>query len=102
VTTAQSPDEGDSHTDRSVGHLFDRQLDVCPACGSDRLDPVVENESQNVHFFCGACGRCWHVELGYVHRVIPPTCPGCPERERCEAVYATDQFRDGRDGNASS
>jgi len=91
--TAQSQAESGAEPDRSVGHLFDRQLDVCPACGSDQLDPVVEDRTQSVHLFCRACGRCWHVELGFVHRVIPQTCVGCPERERCEAVYAADQAR---------
>jgi len=94
VNTTQPQFTEGSEPDRSVGHLFDRQLDVCPACGSDHLDPVVEHRTQDVHFFCSACGRCWHIELGFVHRVTPPTCFGCPERERCEAVYAADQAKD--------
>lgn len=77
-------------------HLFGRPLSDCPACNSDDLVPVVEDQSQDVHFFCRACGRCWHVELGFVHRVIPPTCLGCPERARCEEVYAADQSRPAR------
>ena len=76
--------------------LFGRPLSNCPACNSDDLVPVVEDQSQDVHFFCRACGRCWHVELGFVHRVIPPTCLNCPERARCEEVYAADQSRPAR------
>lgn len=88
--TVQSQAAGGSESDRSVGHLFDRQLDRCPGCGSDQLDPVLENATQEVRLLCRACSRCWHVELGFVRRVNPPTCFGCPERERCEAVYAAD------------
>lgn len=67
-----------------------RPLASCPACGSDRLDPVVELRTEEVHFFCLDCSRCWHVELGYVHRVAPEACLGCKNRERCEQTYAAD------------
>ena len=68
-----------------------RPLTHCPVCGSNRLDPVVENERQTVHLLCRDCSRCWHVELGFVHRMTPATCLGCPERARCEAAYEADQ-----------
>jgi hypothetical protein len=55
------------------GHLFARPLQRCPACGSELLEPVVDVEGEDVHFSCQACGRCWRVELGYVHPVNPPT-----------------------------
>jgi hypothetical protein len=44
-----------------------------------------------VHLLCRDCSRCWHVELGYVHRMTPAACLGCPERARCVAVYEADQ-----------
>ena len=67
-----------------------RPLTHCPRCGSTRLQAVVESVVQEVHFLCQACGRCWDVSLGSVQRIAPPTCYGCPERGRCEAVYALD------------
>jgi len=70
--------------------LIRRPLGHCPACGSARLVPVVEADVEEVHFFCDECGRCWHVELGYVHRVRPDTCHGCARRERCTRVFAGD------------
>ncbi len=70
-----------------------RPLSHCPECGSAELDPVIELETQDVHFLCCNCGRCWHVELGYVHRMAPSACGGCPERARCETVYAADHPR---------
>ena len=67
-----------------------RPLLHCPKCGSPNLEPVVESLVQEVHFLCGSCGRCWDVALGSVRRIAPPSCLGCPERARCEAVYAAD------------
>jgi len=72
-------------------HLISRPLTNCPACGSPQLDPVVEQERQTVHLLCRDCSRCWHAELGFVHRMAPAACLGCPERERCEAAFAADQ-----------
>jgi hypothetical protein len=71
-------------------HPIARPLARCPACGSARLDPVVEREERRVHFLCRDCSRCWHVELGYVQRVTPEACAGCPERERCATAYSAD------------
>jgi hypothetical protein len=62
----------------------------CPRCRSTHLDPVVEAVVADVHFLCRDCGRCWHAGFGSVSRVAPPTCFGCPRRERCEQVYAAD------------
>jgi uncharacterized Zn finger protein len=67
-----------------------RPLLYCPSCRSTHLDPVVEAIVDEVHFLCRDCGRCWDVELGTVRRVAPPACFGCPERGRCEQVYAAD------------
>jgi hypothetical protein len=68
-----------------------RVLSYCPACGSDRLVPVVERgEEENVHFLCDRCARCWTVALGAVWRTAPPGCFGCGARERCVAAYEAD------------
>jgi ribosomal protein S27E len=42
------------------------------------------------NFLCVACGRCWHVELSYVHRVDPITCIGCVQRQECLARFSED------------
>jgi transposase-like protein len=72
-------------------HPINRPLAHCPVCGSENLDPVVENERQTVHFLCRDCSRCWHVELGYVHRMTPAACLGCPERDRCQLALEADR-----------
>ena len=69
-------------------HPIAYPLAQCPACGSQRLDAVVEEKAQAVHFLCQDCKRCWNLALGYVQRVTPDTCLGCPERTRCERAYA--------------
>lgn len=63
-------------TDRSFDRLFSPPLSQCPACGSRELEPVVEAVTDEVHFFCGRCERCWHVELGFAHPVAPSSCMG--------------------------
>jgi len=65
-------------------------LAFCPTCASGNLDPVVEVDAEEVHFLCVDCNRCWHVALGYVQRMTPATCGGCPQTARCGAVYAAD------------
>jgi len=60
--------------------MFDRP--DCPECGADDLVAVSDGEQTN--FLCPRCGRCWHIELGWVHRVAPATCPGCDRRDQCE------------------
>jgi transposase-like protein len=65
-------------------------LTHCPRCGSTLLQPVVESMVQEVHFLCRACGRCWDVAFGTAQRVSPSSCYGCPERGRCEEVFAVD------------
>jgi formate dehydrogenase maturation protein FdhE len=67
-----------------------RPLATCPACGSGQLEPVVDFDEAGVRFLCSACARCWHVELGYVQRVQPEACRGCPQPERCMQVYTLD------------
>jgi hypothetical protein len=63
----------------------------CPACGSTDLEPVTERGVEEVHFLCVDCARCWRVELGYVQRMSPASCLGCPHRDRCASVYEDDQ-----------
>jgi hypothetical protein len=80
-------------THRYTPHLFGKPLVLCPSCRSADLEPVVEADGADVHFRCRDCGRCWHVELGYVHRVSPRTCDGCLSRLECEVVFARDSGR---------
>jgi hypothetical protein len=63
-------------------------LHRCPGCASDELEAVSDGEL--VNFLCGECGRCWHVAHGWVARVSPPTCPGCPHRGECQAIWLAD------------
>ena len=67
-----------------------RPLSHCPECGSADLEPIVALEAEQVNFLCGACGRCWHVELGYVSRVRPNACHGCTRQARCVTLYEAD------------
>jgi hypothetical protein len=67
---------GSRSIDRSFERLFSPPLSQCPACGSRELVPVVEEAADEVHFFCGSCKRCWHVELGFAHAIAPSSCDG--------------------------
>lgn len=60
------------------------RIGPCPTCGNGQLTPVSDGEDTN--FLCRDCGACWHVCLGWVDRVNPATCPGCPSRDVCEAA----------------
>lgn len=53
----------------------------CLTCGSDELEAVTDGETTN--FLCRACWNCWHLELGWVHRVNRITCTGCQHRDEC-------------------
>jgi hypothetical protein len=55
-------------------HPFGPPLTRCPECGAAGLQPIVEGDTGEVHFLCRACGRCWHIELGYVRAVTPRWC----------------------------
>jgi hypothetical protein len=61
--------------------LFAPPLASCPRCGAPDLEAVSDGELTN--FFCGRCMSCWHVELGYAHRVDVSSCPGCEHRPAC-------------------
>lgn len=76
--------------DVRIQHPITYPLVRCPACGSARLDPVVEGVVEEVHFLCRDCDRCWNVAMGYVQRVAPSACLGCSKRDRCERAYAAD------------
>jgi len=56
-------------------------LPGCPNCGPVELHPVFDGELTN--FYCPLCRGCWHVELGFVARVFPDTCPGCKYELQC-------------------
>ena len=56
-------------------------IDACPGCGAVELHPVYDGELLN--FFCPLCVSCWHVELGFIHRIPPETCPGCQYQLVC-------------------
>ncbi len=87
----------DAASENAVRHhpaAIRRPLSHCPGCNSTNLDPIVELDAEEVHFACADCGRCWHVELGYVRRVRPDACRCCPHRERCDEVYARDHAND--------
>lgn len=58
-------------------------LASCPKCGARDLKWVTDGELTN--FLCVACGCCWHLELSWVHRIDPATCPGCPSQPLCVA-----------------
>lgn len=56
-------------------------IDTCPECGGVELHPVFDGEL--VNFLCPLCMSCWHVELGFVHKINPGTCPGCQYELTC-------------------
>jgi DNA-directed RNA polymerase subunit RPC12/RpoP len=55
----------------------------CPSCGQNVMEAVSDGEMTN--FRCVTCGACWHIELGWVSRVDPATCPGCEHQAECVA-----------------
>ena len=69
-------------------------LPQCPDCGSTQLRAV--NDGEDTNFLCGDCASCWRVELGWVHRVEPDDCPGCPDRDLCTAARARSRASTGR------
>jgi hypothetical protein len=72
-------------------HPLRYPLRQCPACHSEHLDPVAENDTADVHFLCRTCKRCWHVELGYVHRMSPHVCHRCPYLGECRPAFDADR-----------
>lgn len=58
-----------------------KPIDACPECGAVELHPVFDGELMN--FLCPLCMSCWHVELGFVHKINPQTCPGCQYQLTC-------------------
>jgi transposase-like protein len=74
-------------------HPLRYPLQHCPTCGSDHLESVVEFDTLEVHSLCRDCKRCWHVELGHVHRMSPDACHGCPHLSECRPVFAADRHQ---------
>ena len=68
------------HEDETLFPAFD----TCPSCENPSLHLV--STGQTVNFACAACGRCWHVELGWVHEVDPAQCPSCRTRGSCSGA----------------
>lgn len=64
----------------------DGTLASCPECGGQDLTCVSDGEL--INFFCQSCRCCWHLELGWVHRIDPVSCPGCRMRPECLASRA--------------
>jgi hypothetical protein len=62
------------------------QVLMCPDCGGEVMEAVSDGEMTN--FRCVGCGGCWRVELGWVSRIVPSTCPGC--EHHMEDVAATE------------
>ena len=88
---------GNPSTESAIGPVrrrppapFARPLETCPGCGSWQLQPVVAADAARLHLLCGSCSRCWRVELGYVQRVHPDRCDGCPQPQQCSAAYAAE------------
>jgi hypothetical protein len=55
------PDIGES--------VFFPPFDTCPGCRGAGLTASASGDQTK--FFCPACTSCWHVDLGWVHRVDP-------------------------------
>src|SRR5262245_57689506 len=60
---------------------------ACPECAG-QLRAVSDGEMTNL--WCGRCGRCWHLELGWMSRVDPVSCPGCAKFRKCLARWLDD------------
>lgn len=56
-------------------------IDTCPGCGAVELGRVFDGALMN--FLCPRCMSCWHVELGFIYRINPQTCPGCQYQLVC-------------------
>lgn len=67
----------------SAESVFFPPFDTCLGCRSRGLQAIAAGE--RVNFFCPACHCCWHVDLGWVHRVDPAACPGCLHISLCLA-----------------
>ena len=72
--------------------LLPNEPEACPRCGGTRLEAVDDGELTN--FFCRDCVACWHVELGYIHRVDATTCPGCEHIGTCLLAVRLERTRE--------
>ena len=75
-----------SHEEAEMPGATVKGLMECPTCGTDDFEAVTDGVSVNL--LCTVCHTCWHVELGWMHRVDPRTCLGCSHHEECLAVQA--------------
>jgi hypothetical protein len=80
-----------SRGEGSAMQLFGPPLSHCPACGSVALEPVVESDTDEVHFRCRDCMGCWHIELGRVRRMTPDLCHGCVHALHCVEAFGADR-----------
>ena len=69
------------------------ELLECPTCHGTDLEAVTPKYATN--FRCVKCHRCWHFELGWVHRVDPHPCRGCRYRQMCLTDSADARFVEG-------
>jgi len=60
-------------------------LMACPTCGWEEFEAVFDGDATN--FLCRVCHDCWHLQLGWVHRVDPRTCATCRRRGECVAIH---------------
>ena len=82
------------HISENGVHLLPGPLERCPQCDRPDLETVSDGDITN--FFCQSCLACWHLELGFVHRVDPTTCGGCAHLPTCLLKLATEQAAEER------
>lgn len=58
------------------GSAFFLPFDTCPGCRAAGLRVI--GAGDQAYFSCLACDSCWHVDLGWVHRVEPAGSPDSP------------------------
>lgn len=63
-------------------------IDSCPHCHSTDLSAVHDGRGTNI--YCESCSSCWSINLGWVRRVNPSSCPGCGRRAECLAKQAAE------------
>ena len=56
----------------------------CPICDEELLAAARLAPSQ--HWLCRACGHCWVLVHGHLHRVDALTCQGCATRTKAECL----------------
>ncbi|HET6877752.1 MAG TPA: hypothetical protein VFH38_09510 [Jatrophihabitans sp.] len=59
---------------------------ACPECGTPGL--LATDAAGRANFFCAACERCWHLEMGWLSLVDPRDCARCRRQDQCLARRA--------------